>query len=246
VGLKSLLLSLLMPPVGLVTLALATLLLLPRRHRLARILPASCLVLLLALSLPLVSDPLLASLETGLPTTPPADAPPQAIVLLGAEISRTGGPAPGAEVGRLTLERLRRAAQLARASGLPVLVSGGVTQDGQPAVATLMAESLTRDFQVPVRWVEPNSPDTWGNAQESARILRAAGIRSVWVVTHAWHMRRALLAFDRAGLIATAAPTPLDRDHAPTWHDLLPRIASWHETYWALHEWIGLAWYRLR
>lgn len=245
-GLKAVLLSLLMPPVGLLTLALALLLLLPRDHRLARILPAGCLVLLFGLSLPLVSDPLLVSLETGLPTTPPADAPPQAIVVLGAEINRTGGRQPGAEVGRLTLERLRSAARLARATGLPVLVSGGVTQAHQPAVATLMAESLTRDFQVPVRWVEPNSPDTWGNAQESARILRAAGIHSVWVVTHPWHMRRALLAFARAGLVATAAPTPLDQDRGPSWTDLLPRITSWHETYWALHEWIGLAWYRLR
>lgn len=243
--LKTVLLSLLMPPIGLVTLALAALLLLPRGHRLVRSLPVTCLILLLALSLPLVSRPLLASLETDLPTTPPADAPPRAIVVLGAEITRTGGSAPGAEVGPLTRERLRAAARLARATALPVLVSGGVTQRGQPAVGTLMAESLTQD-DVPVRWVEPDSPDTWANAQESARILRAAGIRSVYVVTHAWHMRRALVAFDRAGLLATAAPTPLDDDGPPRWSDLLPRIAAWHASYWALHEWIGLAWYRLR
>ncbi|MBN8908056.1 MAG: hypothetical protein J0H99_15785, partial [Rhodospirillales bacterium] len=47
--LKTVLLSLLMPPIGLATLALAALLLLPRGHRLARSLPVTCLILLLAL-----------------------------------------------------------------------------------------------------------------------------------------------------------------------------------------------------
>ena len=40
-----------------------------------------------------------------------------------------------------------------------------------------MRDSLTQDFQVPVRWVEDRSRDTWQNARDSAAILRANGHR---------------------------------------------------------------------
>ena len=66
-----------------------------------------------------------------------------------------------------------------------------------------MAQSLTDDFRTPPRWVEAKSADTWENARFSADILRAEGITSVYVVTHAWHMRRAVLAFQGTGLTVT-------------------------------------------
>jgi hypothetical protein len=28
--------------------------------------------------------------------------------------------------------------------------------------------------------------------------------------------------------------------------DLIPRVSAWMESYYALHEWIGIAWYALR
>ncbi len=106
-----------------------------------------------------------------------------------------------------------------------------------------MARSLAEDFGVAARWVEPDSATTWDNAVLSARILRAEGIGAVVVVTHAWHMRRALIAFRAAGLVAV--PAPLLAEHAPrlTAGSFVPRIAAWQRSYLALHEWIGCAWY---
>jgi uncharacterized SAM-binding protein YcdF (DUF218 family) len=51
---------------------------------------------------------------------------------------------------------------------------------------------LQDDFQVPVRWEEGRSADTWQNAEFSARILHQAGISRVYLVTHSW---RCLLIF---------------------------------------------------
>jgi len=148
--------------------------------------------------------------------------------------------------GLLTLDRLRTAAALQRRTGLPILATGGTAESDTEAVGLAMQQSLRDDFQTPARWVEAQSLDTWENARFSAGILRAEGITSVYVVTHAWHMKRALLAFQGTGLTVTAAPTPLDAMNRPDLDDFLPRASAWQTGYYAMHEWIGLVWYRFR
>jgi uncharacterized SAM-binding protein YcdF (DUF218 family) len=118
--------------------------------------------------------------------------------------------------------------------------------DGDPSLADMMSQSLTEDFLLPPRWTEGRSMDTWENAKFSAAILRKAGIHSVYLVTHGWHMKRSLIAFRAAGLLATAAPVPLDSPPGLHWGILAPRVSAWTQSYYALHEWIGLAWYHLR
>jgi uncharacterized SAM-binding protein YcdF (DUF218 family) len=198
------------------------------------------------LATPFVASNMLLALETGLPTEPPADHKPAAIVVLGGEIIRNHAGQLNARPGPLTFERLQTAAALARKTGLPILVSGGLTQADVPAVATVMAKSLTDDFGVPPRWIEDQSIDTWENARLSAAILRNEGIDSVYVVTSSWHMPRALLSFAGTDLHVTAAPTPLDDPLAPQLWDFMPHASSWLTSYYALHEWIGYVWYRLR
>lgn len=243
VPLKSLLTFFLLPPVNLLLLALLGFVL--RRHRAGRILCGVGLVGLLLLALPLTSQMLMLGIEQF--GSPPADAPaPAAIVILGGDL-RPAGDAPSAvDVGPLSLERLRTGAVLQRATGLPVLVSGGVIGADEPPLAALMAHSLETDFAVPVRWQESASRDTWENARDSAAILQAAGISSVFVVTHAWHMRRALIAFRRFGLQAWPAPVPSRRVLRIDASAFVPRATVWADSSYVLHEWLGCAWYALR
>ena len=212
---KGVLLSFIMPPTGLITLLLAGLLLTTRRRRTGLALIWVGTLGLYLLATPFVANTMLLALETGFPTEPPADHKPAAIVVLGGEIVRSRASQLHARPGPLTFERLQTAAALARKTGLPILVSGGLTQVDVPAVATVMAKSLTDDFGVPPRWVEDQSIDTWENARLSAAILRNEGINSVYVVTNSWHMPRALLSFAGTDLTVTAAPTPLDDPLAP-------------------------------
>lgn len=242
---KLLLVALLVPPFCFLYLTLLGFLIAPRHARVGRALMGAGLIGLLLFSLPVVADALLLSLERNLPTQPPADAMPQAIVVLGGDVHRTGEP-PFVRDGPLTLERLQAGAALHRRTGLPLLVTGGVVVPDAVTVGALMADSLRDDFRVPVEWTETASRDTWENATFSAEMLKRRDIRSVYVVTHAWHMRRALLAFRRAGLIATAAPTSLDAMAAPLLIEQMPRVSSWQKSYFAFHEWIGWAWYALR
>lgn len=243
--LKATLLSLVLPPICLLYLALVGLLIARRRRRSGRLLLCTGLLGLTILSLPVVANSMIRALETDLPLDASPDAPPKAIVILGGDLARVDV-TPFARAGRLTLDRLRAGAELQRRTGLPILVTGGIVQRDRPPVATIMAESLREDFRVPVTWVEDASVDTWENASLSAAILKQHGISSVYVVTQGWHLRRAVMAFRHAGITVTAVPTYMEpaTDLIPS--DFLPQPSSWEWSYFALHEWIGCVWYAIR
>jgi uncharacterized SAM-binding protein YcdF (DUF218 family) len=129
-----------------------------------------------------------------------------AIVVLGAGRER-GDLAWGSDQPTaMALERERFAARLAKASGLPILTSGGLHYGTPPTEAKLMAESLRDDFGVTVRWQEGQSRTTWENATFSAQVLLPEGIKRVVVVTQAWHMPRAVWSFQQAGFEVVPAP----------------------------------------
>ncbi|MEJ0015010.1 MAG: YdcF family protein [Acetobacteraceae bacterium] len=243
---KAIAIALLIPPMSLVFLALAGLLLGGRYRRLGRVIGLAGLLGLLVLGMPAVGDLLLISLEQHLPLTPPPADPPQAIVVLGANVVRGNTDSPSQALSGLSLDRVRTGAMLARRTGLPLLLTGGALRRDEPPVAQVMADAMVRDFHTPVRWVEAVSQDTWQNARLSAAILHDQGIRSVYVVTQAWHMKRAITAFDRAGIVVTAAPTRMDLPPVPLAADFVPTTGAWSNSYYAIHEWLGWAWYSLR
>ena len=238
--------ALLIPPISLLLLAIVGLLI-ERRHRLAgRLLAWTGLLSMLVLAMPVVGGALTIALEHGLPLTPPVDMPPQAIVILGGDAGRGGENMIIIHPGPLSLEREREGAIMYRRTRLPILVSGGPLRPDEPPIGSVMADSLQHDFQVPVQWVETTSHDTWTNAQRSAEILRQHGIRSVYLVTQAWHMRRAIIAFAHTGIVVTAAPTRLDQSRLPLYREFTPDLSGWRTSFYALHEWFGCAYYALR
>ena len=150
-----------------------------------------------------------------------------AIVLLGSGRER-GDPAWGTDQPTgIGLERQRYAAQLAKASGLPVLVTGGLHFGTPPSEAQIMADSLRNDSGVEVRWKEERSRTTWENAQMSADILLPQGIKRVVVVTQAWHMPRSVWSFEKAGFEVVPAPVGfLSADNARPLGGWMPEYKS--------------------
>ncbi|VXC81058.1 conserved hypothetical protein [Pseudomonas sp. 8Z] len=130
-----------------------------------------------------------------------------AIVILGAGREQND-PGWGSvdQPGIWALERLRYAARLARASGLPLAATGGLHYGQPPSEAALMADSMGRDYGLPIRWLEEESRTTWENGQFSAKLLQPQGIRRVVLVTQAWHMPRARWSFEQAGFEVVTAP----------------------------------------
>ena len=239
-----------LPGVLLVPL-LAGALLLRRSKRAGWSVIALTLALAWTLSTPFVGAGLLRALQSEPAIPPERDraalrAAADAIVVLAAEQRPESPEFPIPAVGPMTLERLRYAAELARRSGLPVCTSGGVPQLGAPALADAMAEVLEHDYGVAVRWREGRSGDSLGNALESAALLAPAGVERVYVVTHAWHMPRALYAFRQAGLEPVPAPTAFRGPAHVTPRSFWPSARGLSESALAWHELLGLVYYRLR
>jgi uncharacterized SAM-binding protein YcdF (DUF218 family) len=199
--LRLLLRTLFLPPGCLLIVGFVGLLLARRYRRLGTAIVVLSLAVLWLLATPVIADGLerMADRYPALDLSQRVDA--RAIVILGGGGYRQyapeyGGPAPEyAMYGRLAY-----GAYVARRTALPVLVTG----NGMEAVT--MQLSLARDFGVQTKWVDDVAKDTYDNAQDSARILRAAGIEHVVLITSDTHLWRAAQEFEAAGLSIVPAP----------------------------------------
>lgn len=242
--------SLIFPPGSVIILLIIALLLTRRHWRAAATATALALLGLYVLSLPLTAGRLMQSLEV-YPALQPQNikgSPAQAIVVLGSG-RYAGAPEYGGDtVSTGGLERLRYAVHLHKLTRLPLVVSGG-SPFGEPIPeAVLMKESLANDFHITDVWLEDQSRTTAENAFFTKALLDKKGIRHVYLVTHAWHMPRAVRIFEQSGLKVTAAPTLFSSAGGGKTGllDWLPNAGSLSGSGTALHEMAGMLWYQLR
>jgi uncharacterized SAM-binding protein YcdF (DUF218 family) len=241
--LRNALAAALLPPGSLLLVVLCGLALMRRRRFFGRSLIALGLVSLYLLSTQYVADGLLQTLEP--PPVDLANTSGQAIVVLGAGTYFDAPEYGSTTVNANALVRLRYAAHLYRATRKPVLVSGGTPEGAPTEEATHMQTVLERDFQVPVQWLEDQSRTTLDNARLSHAILSAAGIQRIYLVTQAWHMPRAELAFERAGFEVIPAPTGYATRFRVTVLDFVPDARALRDSSVFFHELLGIGWYRL-
>jgi uncharacterized SAM-binding protein YcdF (DUF218 family) len=201
--------------------------------------------LLLLASLPVIAARMLDDVEVKPPDKPDFSGA-QAIVVLGGGVHRGNGDDVPDTLGPATLERLDFAVHAYRQLKLKIAVTGGKPDGATTAEAALMKAALEGDFSLPVTWVEAQSRNTFENALYTKQLLQADHITTVVLVTHAWHMRRALWSFERVGLHAIPYPAPLTYEQSDRADDYLPNMRALQESYHALHEAIGLAYYRWR
>ncbi len=166
--LKAIAKSLLLPPTGLLLVALIGLAIIRRHPRTGRTLATAAVATLLALSMPIVAGGLVRLLDDSPPIDLAVAKTAQAIVIPGGGVRRNALEYGGDTLGRLTLERVRYGARLAKATGLPVLVTGGSVLGNTTPEAVLMKEALESEYGVAVRWVEDRSRNTQENAAYSA------------------------------------------------------------------------------
>lgn len=202
-------------------------------------------------STPLVAGLLMVGLERSPALSPTQTLPDelQAIVVLSAgKVNRApefgADPTPDC----LSLQRLRYAAALQLRSGLPLFISGGSAKEDEPSLARMMGQVLEQEWLAPVTGLEEQSRNTWENAVMTGSLLIPSGITNIMLITHAWHMPRATLAFRHAGFDVVPAPTGFwgGETWALEWSSLLPNAKALLTSYYAMHEYLGLLWYGVR
>ena len=128
-----------------------------------------------------------------------------------------------------------------------VLVKASWVGWPQPGVTVtpMVGRNDSSLLTVTLRWAEQQSRDTNENARYSVAMLQADGITRLVLVTHGFHQRRALAAFQRAiaasgrPLQMVAAPVGLRPPPTGELSDYLPGSQGLLDSSLALHEWLG-------
>jgi uncharacterized SAM-binding protein YcdF (DUF218 family) len=184
--------------------------------------------------------------EFSIPDNPTGDV----IILLSGgmirqvpDISGQSAPAPS------TLGRIVTAVRLYQLVQLPIIVSGGRVYDDADTAVAGVAKRFLVDLGVPADGiiVEDRARDTAQNARLTTVICRQRGFSKPILLTAAYHLKRASMAFDAAGLPVTPFPAYYlgSRNVVYSWRHLLPQAGALHTSASALHEYLGLLYYRL-
>ena len=205
-----------------------------------------CVLGILLLSTNAVARLVALPLESGYSHDPLPHDSADAIVIVSGTVHPPTVNQPYDLAGQDTYERVRHGAWLSKNwKTLPILLCGGRFR-GSEAYAESMRRFLESEGIAPdLIWVEDRSRSTHENAVYGSEILREHGISRIALVVEANSMWRASAAFRKTGLIVVPAPirfTELHYDLNDVWPDWRA-IALNGE---AIHELVGLVWYRLR
>ncbi|MEW6593315.1 MAG: envelope biogenesis factor ElyC [Thermodesulfobacteriota bacterium] len=245
---KKIITLLLMPLPLCLILGLAGLALLwfSRRQHAGKALVAAALFLLLGASSPWVANRLVGSLERHHPPILTRQPGVKYIVVLGGgHVSEQGLP-PTSRLTGSSLARLVEGIRLHRLHpGSKMLLSGGPVFDPVAEAVTMRAVAL--GLGVPARdiVIEDASRDTAEQAAQLAPLLRNTPFL---LVTSASHLPRAMALFRGQGLTPTAAPTDYRVKHGERSGPghYFPSAGSLGRTGSATHEYLGLAWSKVR
>ncbi len=197
-----------------------------------------------------ISKRLYAEHERSFPVMPVESSPPGgAIVVLGGDV---GIPSSPRVTSQLNGNRLIHAYRLYQAGKAPViLISAGnvFPQEGLEPEA-FYSRRLLEEFGVPsdAILVERDSRNTHENAVRTRKILGAIGIDRILLVTSSFHMKRAVLTFEKSGFDVIPSPSGISVvDYAqPRFLDWWPSLGNLKRAQILIHEKIGLMVYRIR
>ncbi|KPL95201.1 YdcF family protein [Vibrio splendidus] len=123
-----------------------------------------------------------------------------------------------------------------------VIISGGDAQNNGVTEAEVYQQQLLR-LGVPIRDIiqEPNSVNTWKNAQLTSDLMKHHKFDNIVLVSSGLHIRRSELYFNHFGLNVI----PVRADYMAAQVSWLPLWYNFAVTDFALHEQIGFARYNI-
>ncbi len=145
-----------------------------------------------------------------------------------------------------SLERLRYGVWLSRKLAAPLGFTGGTgwnEQNYDMSEAELAQRTVLEENGLNLRWAENQSRDTRQNAAFSVPLLVADHVKTLVLVTHGFHMPRALRDFEQVSqgqLKIVVAPVGLRSDAMSEWRDWMPSSTGFERCRYAAYEQLGL------
>lgn len=102
-----------------------------------------------------------------------------------------------------------------------------------------MRKSAEDEFGSQIQWIEVQSMDTSSSARLSASLMKEQGVKRIALVSHAWHLPRAVANFEAVGLKVVPAPMGFLRSSVDALA-FLPSASALAASSRALHEWLGI------
>lgn len=203
--------------------------------------PAITLFLLYCLTISNLAVLLVSPLESFSPLNEKQVTQADAIVILGGGCVHYSRERMTYLPPSFTLLRLQYGAWLHNRYQIPILVTGGNNE------SNTMKNCLIEDFKVNVTWQEDRSLNTWENAKYTKELLTKNSINNILLVTHAYHMPRAIRCFKKMNFSVIAAPTAFFSSQ-PWFYPIswLPSLTALAASTCAIREYIALNWYLLR
>ena len=176
---------------------------------------------------------------------PPPAQTPVAVVVLGA--GDVNG-APNLPTTAMGTKRILWGLMEASKNNLPFIYTG---YEDEYAKKTI--EEIIKSFDLPFKEckalspgcyiIEGKSKDTYENAKFTKSLFERLVIqnRTIILVTSAFHMPRSYALFRYFGFLPIASKTDYKLDEDPDIWNILPRIDNFQASYYALHEYLGLA-----
>ena len=236
-------------PTGVVILLLALSLVLRKRA-----LAAAALAVLWLSSTSPVSDTLMRAVEGWQVRQPVASVPKaDAVVVLSGMLRIVPGREATAE-WLDAVDRIDAGVALARADKAPLLVftsewypwdAGGMDK-GRLLAERAVELGVARDRIVVTRRVSNTADEASAVSEVLTRRSGPHALKTVILVTSAFHLRRSALLFSRAGLSVRPFPVDFRTSAEPrSLVDLFPKAGSLYNTETALREYYGYLYYRL-
>jgi Uncharacterized conserved protein len=217
------------------------------RSVLLRSFAAALTLLYFLLAMPLTANLALGALEHVARQDETCGPPPAGsifIVLAGGVESKPAQITDFADLKLQSLRRLLSAAMIAlHTPNSRLLLSGGA--GGRWREADLMG-ALAEQMGYPASRIllDRESRTTYQSALNVAKILANSPAVPRYLVTSAYHMPRAYMAFRQSGQQVCALPVDFNAIDQPPYEMLTPQLSALAKMTRALHEYIGILFYR--
>ncbi len=169
---------------------------------------------------------------------------PYPIVIMGGGIYYDKG---DAKPGLHSIQRLSKGYQVYQKLKTPLIYSGGVGigQSGM-SEADVAANWLINLGIPPEDYIaEDQARTTYENGLFIQEWTRKNNYNKVYLVTSAVHMLRSRAVLNSQGIEVLSIHSGFLYSHRLSWLDYLPNRGALYASLSAVHEWLGLVWYRI-